>query len=489
MPRRLRTAALAAAVVVVSFLVTALPGGRHGAAQAPPSAGAAARPFIKHVVVIVQENRTFDNLFGGLAHPGSGGPQAFPGADAVFPADAAAQMQPLPLEKVGAYGSHDAWQCVNQTAYGPRFSFAAWYNVDRLDPKHLLPPVCRTPPAGNNYDFFRYVPAAERSIYWEIARTYALGDRFFAATSTASYPGHQYIVAGAASFSNRGKVETVADQPAPGGGCFDTGYGSYSTPVLGPNGFSTPLPLTDNAGECYARATYGDTLGAAHVSWLHYTTTGQTSGHPFDGFMNIAAWYQATQTPPPSSQPKASLFPTTTRILTDVETIGLPQFAWVKPPCIKQSDHPGAGGRNGPNWVGTVINAIGASKDWNSTVVFVIWDDWGGFYDHVVPPTPAPGDPMGRGVRIPFLVISPYLAKRGEVVHTAGDPGSIMKFVDDLYGAQPLTDFDRDAADLTGYFDFSSNAIAHPFVPIAGAEPPNEYQDQMCANSIRTIDD
>ena len=97
-----------------------------------------------------------------------------------------------------------------------------------------------------------------------------------------------------------------------------------------------------------------------------------------------------------------------------------------------------------------MINAIGNSPNWKSTVIFVIWDDWGGFYDHVVPPL-AP-DPhlrrLGRGVRIPFLVISPYLAKPGGVVSTEGHPGSIMRFADDLYGLQPLTEFDAQAPDL-----------------------------------------
>jgi phospholipase C len=486
MLNRLRALALAVPALAGLVAAAAVHGNRPGAAQPPLSVGAAAKPYIKHVVVIVQENRTFDNIFGGIPSHALQAPVPFPGANAVFPLGVRAYMTSLRFDDPGAFGSHDAWQCVNQTAYGPRFSTQAWYSVWKHDPKHLLPAVCS---ADHDYDFFRYVPQIQRSIYWEIAKKYALGDHFFAATSTASYPGHQYIVAGAASFPYAGKAQTVADQPAPGNGCFDTavGNGLYSTPVLGKGGFSTTFPMKTNAGECYGRPTYADQFDAAHVTWRHYTTTLATDGHPFNGFMNIVAWYRATATPPPSPPPAAAYFPTTTQILTDVGH-GLPQFTWVKPPCIRQSDHPGAHGHNGPNWVGTVINAIGRSQDWKNTVIFVIWDDWGGFYDHVVPPTPAPNDPMGRGVRIPFLVISPYLAKRGEVVHTTGDPGSIMKFANELFGVDPLTDYDRNANDLTGYFDFSRNAITHPFVPIVGADRL-PYTDSMCAGSMRTIAD
>jgi phospholipase C len=449
----------------------------------PVPAGVAARPFIKHVVLIVQENRSFDNLFGGPNPSASGHasgasastasplPTAYPGADATWPPGIAPSMIATRIDDPGDYGSHDAWACVNQSAPNQRFSTAQWQAVA----KHAIPPaVC----SAHDYSFFRYVPQNQRTIYWQIAHAYGLGDAFFAATNSASYPPHQFIVAGDASFTVSGQASLaerrwwVADQPS--GDCSATGPGS--APVVGPSVFATTLPLPDNRGGCYDRPTYADRLDARKVTWTHYTTAMPAADvGVFDGFINITNWYG------PTHVLHGGHFLPATQVLSDAKSGKLPQFAWVKPPCIKQSDHPGQGGHNGQNWVGSVINAIGGSADWNSTVIFVIWDDWGGFYDHVVPPTPPPWQ-LGRGVRIPFLVISPYLARPGNVVHTAGHPGSIMRFVDDLYGLQPLTAFDRDAPDMTGWFDFSPNLVHRTFRPIPGAAA-QPWNDRMCKGS------
>lgn len=104
-------------------------------------------------------------------------------------------------------------------------------------------------------------------------------------------------------------------------------------------------------------------------------------------------------------------------------------------------------------------------------MIFVIWDDWGGFYDHRTPPPQRP-DGIGPGLRTPFLMISPWAISQGAVVHTAADYGSIMKFVDDLYGIAPLNGIDGQANDLTGFFNLGANATPAPFSTIASAVPP-----------------
>src|SRR5665213_1849713 len=502
---KLAVVVTAGAVAAAAFAVSSSgPGssGRIAGAQAP-SVGLAARPFIKHVVVIVMENRSFDNLFSGsTATPQPGHtippdqPLPYHGAASAVPSAIAPFMKTVRIDDPSADNTHNAWACLNESTPGkPRFSSTRWIAVSQ----HASDPAAVCSDTSRNYDFFEFVPQSQRTIYWQIANAYGLGDRFFAATTSASYPPHQFIVAGDASFMLNGE-QWVADQPNPGNGCWGPKQGPYSVPVVGPSVFEINASVSDRRGACYDRPTYGDGFNAAHTSWTHYTTaiptptpgTGSATEppavHAFDGFTNIVGWYHST-IPLPQKH-----FVKTTQILDDAKNGQLPQFAWVKPPCAKQSDHPGngagLGGHNGPNWVGTVINAIGRSREWNSTAIFVIWDDWGGFYDHVIPPTAPPSAQLGRGVRIPFLVISPYLAHPGHVVHTVGHPGSIMRFANELFGAAGLTDFDETAPDLTGWFDFHPHMIAHPFVPIAGALGPGRvWENDWCAGSSSELVD
>jgi phospholipase C len=469
-----------------------------GSRTAPPlRAGIAAQGKIKHVVLIVQENRTFDNLFGGWKSRALQAPQPFNGADSVIPAEVRRYMKPTRIDDGSGDNSHNAYACLNQSLpESARFSTKRWIAIATHG---IAPTICQNP---KTYSFLRYVPPQQRAVYWEIAKKYGLGDRFFAATSSASFPPHQFIVAGEVSFSVP-PVRHISDQPSGmPHGCFDNPNSPYTVPVVGPHVFSDNLQVTGKKGGCYNRWTYGDLFTNGNVSWRHYTTflpspppspspsaRLQSSAaptlppiHAFNGFTNIQNWYKQTA-PLPTEH-----FRKTTDILTDAKD-PLPEFMWVKPPCIKQSDHPNAHGHRGQNWVGSVINAIGHSPNWDSTVIFVIWDDWGGFYDHAIPP-PAP-DPkariLGRGVRIPVLVISPYLAHPGGVVHTEGHPGSILRFVDDLYGLQPLTAFDSFAPDLAGWFDFAQKP--RPFVPIHGAEGGGKWQDSWCDGSSMMMKD
>jgi phospholipase C len=117
-------------------------------------------------------------------------------------------------------------------------------------------------------------------------------------------------------------------------------------------------------------------------------------------------------------------------------------------------------GQYGPEWVASVVNAIGESRDWSSTAIFVVWDDWGGWYDHVAPPQL---DRMGLGPRVPFIVISPW-AKHHYVSHQQYEFGSIVKFLETAFGLPSLRTTDVRAAELADCFDFSQHAL--PFEPI-----------------------
>jgi phospholipase C len=141
------------------------------------------------------------------------------------------------------------------------------------------------------------------------------------------------------------------------------------------------------------------------------------------------------------------------RLVSDIQADRLPAVTWVTP-TFSESDHPEKGANlcYGENWSTRVIDAIMQGPMWRDTAVFLTWDDWGGFYDHVAPPQL---DAFGLGIRVPLLVISPY-ARAGTVDHQLGEFSSILRFVEDnwMLGAF-LTERDREANSLSSDFDFS----------------------------------
>jgi phospholipase C len=148
------------------------------------------------------------------------------------------------------------------------------------------------------------------------------------------------------------------------------------------------------------------------------------------------------------------------QILTDVANGNLRSVSWVTPSWTN-SDHSGSGSNTGPSWVTSVVNAIGESQYWDSTAIFVFWDDYGGWYD----PVPQPyADIDGLGMRVPMLVISPY-ARHGRVSHVQYEHGSILKFVEDTFGLGRLTKVDTRAnSPARDCFNFLQSP--RPFVPI-----------------------
>ena len=164
-----------------------------------------------------------------------------------------------------------------------------------------------------------------------------------------------------------------------------------------------------------------------------------------------------------------------TRFFDDVRRGKLAAVTWITPTC-RNSDHANCGGKHGPDWVASLVDAVGASKFWDTSAVFVFWDDWGGWYDHVPPPYE---DYDGLGIRVPMLVISPY-AKAGYVSHVRYEHGSILKFIEDQFGLARLAPSDERANSPAGdCFDFSQPP--RPFEPVATtwgerefvAEPPD----------------
>jgi len=185
------------------------------------------------------------------------------------------------------------------------------------------------------------------------------------------------------------------------------------------------------------------------------------SWSPFSSFKNVrygADWNRVISPPP--------------TILTDVANGKLSAVTWVSPDW-NYSDHAGSGSTYGPSWVAAVVNAIGKSKFWNSTAIFVVWDDFGGLYDHVPPPYK---DQDGLGFRVPLLVISPY-AKRNYVSHVQYESAGILTFTEDVFGLGRLAAADsRATSPAADCFDFAG--APRPFRPIAAAKPASFFLHQ-----------
>ena len=147
-----------------------------------------------------------------------------------------------------------------------------------------------------------------------------------------------------------------------------------------------------------------------------------------------------------------------TTVLTDIPAGKLPAVSWVIPDLIN-SDHPGSGGKTGPSWVASVVNAVGSSQYWNSTAIVILWDDWGGWYDDAVPPQL---DFRGLGLRVPCIIVSPYARmaspqQPGYVSHTQYEFGSILAFVEQTFGLPVL------GPPSLGYTDSRATSIADSF--------------------------
>jgi phospholipase C len=135
------------------------------------------------------------------------------------------------------------------------------------------------------------------------------------------------------------------------------------------------------------------------------------------------------------------------------------QVTWIVPDWL-HSDHPGNNSDEGPDWVASIVNAIGASPFWNSTAIFIMWDDWGGWYDHVVPQSI---DNMGPGFRVPLIVVSPY-AKHGYVSHQVYETASLLTFMEKNFRLSNLGARDATANDLSDCFDYTQGPT--PYVAI-----------------------
>ncbi|MGA8493762.1 MAG: alkaline phosphatase family protein, partial [Terriglobales bacterium] len=148
------------------------------------------------------------------------------------------------------------------------------------------------------------------------------------------------------------------------------------------------------------------------------------------------------------------------QVLSDIQSGQLATVSWVIPNG-QSSDHAIVNDGSGPSWVASVVNAIGNSQYWSDTAIFITWDDWGGWYDHVAPTVI---NSYEYGFRVPLIVVSPY-AKAAYISHVPHHFGSILKYIEENFGLSSLGYADANADDFSDCFDYNQTPL--PFHTIA----------------------
>jgi phospholipase C len=374
---------------------------------------------IRHIVMIMQENRSFDSYFG-----------TYPGADGI-PMDLGEPLvcSPDPKTHVCVEPFHDSH---DRNVGGPHNHLSAVHDINHQQMNGFVwqqravlrrncgpnpnDPACTV--KANRIDVMGYHDAREIPNYWAYARNFVLQDHMFQPDTSWSLPAHLFAVsAWSARCSRRGDPMSCVN--------------AIQSPTSPPG-----EPQSDGTRPSYAWTDLTYLLHKHRVSWRYYVFKGGEPDCRDDGAVVCKAVHQSAKTP--GIWNPLPWFTTVHRNhqLRNIVSIDkffraaragrLPAVSWVIP-NNKVSEHPPGLVSNGQAYVTNVINAVMRSPNWNSTAIFLTWDDWGGFYDHVVPPVV---DKNGYGLRVPGLVISPY-ARRGFIDHQTLSFDAYLKFIED----------------------------------------------------------
>jgi phospholipase C len=409
-------------ILAVALFLSACSGG--GVSSVTPAADSlasihrhASSGKIQHIVIIVQENRSFNNLFYG-----------FPGAKTVkYGYNTSGEkitLQPIGLETTWdiVHDYYDFLQSCNGTGSYPGTDC----QMNGFDGEYW---GCggSCPNANPPYS---YVPHSETKPYFFMGKHYVLADQMYASNVDASsFISHQYIIAAQAS--------SAVNYPSSWWGCPGVSSGDYIGTLNSERQYGSTIPM------CFNNNTLGDEMDTAGLSWAYYASTYYGDGGIWSAYQNINHIYNGPDWTKDVISPQTNFF-------SDVSNGKLRALSWITP-TSENSDHAGCGSNTGPAWVASLVNAIGQSQYWDNTAIFIFWDDYGGWYD---PEPPAMLDYDGLGMRIPMLIVSAY-AKKGHVSHTHYEHGSILKFVEETFGLQALAASDTRATAPDDAFNFN----------------------------------
>jgi phospholipase C len=390
---------------VVGTLCLSLTAGTAGAAVKPHSA----KTPIKHIITILQENHTYDNYFGTYPRGDGLPPDTCVPVDPRHPKGKC--VRPFHIGDNGILSrdlDHSAATHRLQYDHGRLDGFVSALNLRNQDGRLAL----------------GYRDGRDLPYYWNLADKYVLYDRFFSSAAAGSYFNHVYWVTG-----------------GPG-----EGYDRFP-----PGGYKKITTIFDR-------------LDAAGVSWkfyvqnyeprLNFRTIRQFPGNR----ASQVIWVPLLNIPRYLDNPRLrSHIVDLDQYYTDLHDGTLPAVSYVAP--AGPSEHPPSNIASGEAFVGTMINALIASREWKNSAFLLAYDDWGGWYDHVKPPQV---DRYGYGFRVPAILVSPY-AKRGVIDHTTLDFTSILRFIEDNWRLKPLGARDARANSIASGLDFSKPPRAPEF--------------------------
>jgi phospholipase C len=391
--------------------------------------------------VIVEENHTFDNYFG--TYPGANG---LSGATAQpVTKNSMNQVKPFMINTTTVVGNPcETWECAHQ-AYdnGKMDGFVAANKGLNLTMGYFNPKLI--------------------SYYWDYASQFVLLDNFYTPVMTNSLPNHLYLIAGQS-----------------GGLTHDASAGIIN------------FTSSTVHGNTFYFKSIVDEFDANHISWKYYAGGNSylNNWNPLPAFASVE-----------NNQSRMRNVVPTGQFSTDVRSGKLSNVSWIMPPTDQESEHAPYNISLGQSDVVSTINTVMQSSYWNSSAIFVTWDDWGGWYDHVLPPQV---DQFGYGFRVPCLIISPY-ARLNYLDHTQGDFTSFLKFMETVYSLPTLTSRDASANSLMEAFDFSQPPRAplvlpghfipnhHPLTYLNGTmfvnpRPPSQNTSTAITKTVTTTD-
>ena len=378
--------------------------------------GATAAQKIKHVIVIMQENRSFDTYFG--TYPGADGIPMQSGVPSVCVPDPATTGCDKPFvdhADVNGGGPHSASNAAADINGGQMNGFVGEVTKAKHGCGNVNNPACTNSKAP---DVMGYHTQSDIPNYWTYAQNFVLQDHMFEPNASWSLPSHLFMVS---EWSARC---TQHDNPS-------TCTNELQSPGMPPAGPSAASPI-------YAWTDLTYLLHQHGVSWGYYIVTGTEPDCSNDAALTCAPVRQNAATPgiwnplpyfdTVKDDGQLGNVQSVDKFYAAAKAGTLPAVSWVVP-SNPVSEHPPGAVSAGESYVTSLVNAVMASPDWNSTAIFLSWDDWGGFYDHVVPPNV---DANGYGLRVPGLVISPY-ARTGYIDHQTLSFDAYDKFIEDLF--------------------------------------------------------
>jgi phospholipase C len=399
---------------------------------------------IKRVVYIVKENRTFDHMFG-----------RFPGANGVTVGMDRDVERPLTPATRGALPA-DIQHCYD-------CAIEAWNN-GRMDGFNQSE-------AADHGAYTQFLPE-DLPNYWHWAEQFVLLDNFFTSAHGPSFPNHLFAIAAQSggAYENPSQDRAQLQRRHRETGLFKAwGCDSLDDAYVG---IRDAEGNVDRKFPCFDFETAGDLLDRKRIPWANYSATPYQNGYLWNAFSAISRYRGNPERWARHNFPVDDL-------VRHIREDRLPPVTWVTP-RFEVSEHPEYSFCWGENWTTKVLNAIMESPMWKETAVFLTWDDYGGFYDHVPPPQV---DVYGFGIRAPMLVISPY-AKHGHVSHELSEFSSVVRFIEDNWGLPRLAERDRDATPLLDSFDLEQRPRPPDPRPLVrdceGAvypdEPPRRYE-------------